>query len=134
MHACVYLVLHVFRLLLDLLFTRRLSDQQKDLEILLLRHQLRILQRKLPNSRPPRVSIWEKGILAVLAAQFRRCSEPTGRTLNEALLLFKPDTVLRWHRELVKRKWTFRRIGRPGVAAELEHLIVRLAQENPRWG
>src|SRR3954469_5439633 len=103
MHACVYLVLQVFHLLLDLLFTRRLSDQQKDLEILLLRHQLRILQRKLPNSRSPRASIWEKGVLAVIAAQFRRCSEDTSHRLDEAVLLFKPDTVLRWHRELVRR-------------------------------
>ena len=134
MHAHLYSILQMFGLLLDLLATRRLSDGQKDLEILLLRHQIRILQRKLPNSRPPRVSIWEKGILAVLAAQFRRCSERTGRTLDEALLLFKPDTVLRWHRKLVRRKWTFVRVGRPRLAAELEELIVRLAQENPRWG
>jgi putative transposase len=58
-------------------------------------------------------------------------------SLEEVMLLFKPDTVLRWHRELVRRKWTFRRDrpnGRPPVAAELEELIVRLARENPRWG
>jgi hypothetical protein len=66
MHAYIYLVLHVFRLLLDLLSTRRLSDRQKDLEILALRHQLRILERKLANSRPPRLSTREKGILALL--------------------------------------------------------------------
>lgn len=137
MYAFTRMVLHVLRLLLDLLATRRLSDDQKDLEILLLRHQLRILQRKLPSSRPSRISVWEKGILAILAVQFRRCSERTGRTLDEAVLLFKPDTLLRWHRELVRRKWTFPRDKRPGrsaVATELEQLIVRLAQENPRWG
>jgi hypothetical protein len=54
-----------------------------------------------------------------------------GHSLNEAVLLFKPKTVLRWHRELVRRKWTFRRVGRPGVAAELEELIVRLAERTP---
>jgi putative transposase len=78
--------------------------------------------------------MWEKGILAVLAVQFRRCSEGTGKRLDEAILLFKPDTVLRWHRELLRRKWTFRRVGRPPIVTELQELIVRLAQENPRWG
>lgn len=137
MHAYLYLVLHVFMLLLDLLHTRRLSDGQKDLEILLLRHQLRILQRKLLSSRPPHISVREKGVLAVLAAQYRTLTKGTGKRIDEAILLFKPDTVLRWHRNLVKRKWTFpqsKRTGRPAVVTELEHLIVRLAQENPRWG
>jgi putative transposase len=137
MYTYLYSVLGLLGLLLDLLATRRLSDSEKDLEILLLRHQLRIIQRKLPNSRPPRVSTWDKGILALLAAQFKRCSEGTGHRLEEAVLLFKPDTVLRWHRELVRRKWTFPKdngTGRPPVAAELEQLIVRLAVENPRWG
>ena len=53
------------------------------------------------------------------------------------MLIFKPDTVLRWHRELVRRKWTFKRKGkpgRPGISSELEALILRLTQENPRWG
>ncbi len=122
-------------LLLNLLATRRLSDSEKDMEILLLRHQLRIVQRKFAQA--PRVSKWEKGILAVLAVQFRRCSVGTGRRLDEVLLLFKPDTVLRWHRQLVRRKWTFpqgKPTGRPPVASELEQLIARLANENPRWG
>ncbi len=137
MYALIHVLLHLFGLHLDLLATSRLADQQKDLEILLLRQQLRILRRKLPDSRPPRVSGWEKGILAVLAVQFRRCSQGTGRKLDEAILLFKPDTVLRWHRKLVRRKWTFpqeKRTGRPAVPTELEQLIVRLATENPGWG
>lgn len=52
-------------------------------------------------------------------------------------MLFKPDTLLKWHRELVKRKWTFRRRkqgGRPRIDPELEALVVRMAQENTRWG
>lgn len=127
-----YILVQVFRLLLDLLTSKGLSDAQKDIEILLLRHQLRILQRKL--SRSPRVSAWEKGILAVLAAQFKSLTKDTGLRLDEALMLFTPDTVLRWHRELVRRKWTFRRVGRPPIAPELQELIVRLANENARWG
>ncbi len=86
MYALIHVLLHIFGLLLDLLATRGLADQQKDLEMLLLRQQLRILQRKLPDSRPPCVSKSEKSILAVLAVQFRRCSEGTGRKLGEALL------------------------------------------------
>jgi putative transposase len=53
------------------------------------------------------------------------------------MLIFKPDTVLRWHRKLVRRKWTFRRKGNPGrpcISSKLEALIVRLAKENTRWG
>jgi putative transposase len=130
----IYVLMHIFRLLLDLFATKRLSDGQKDLEILLLRHQIRILQRKLPHSRSPRISVLEKGILAVLAARFAALSKGTTQRLDEAVLLFKPDTLLRWHRELIRRKWTFRRAGRPPVVPELQELIVRLATENPRWG
>ena len=47
-----------------------------------------------------------------------------------------PDTILRWHRQLIARKWTFskRRGGRPGVLAEIRRLVVRMAEENPTWG
>lgn len=57
--------------------------------------------------------------------------------LSQSLLLFTPEMVLRWHRELVRRKWTFphrRAAERPRIAVELEALIMRLARENPRWG
>ena len=57
--------------------------------------------------------------------------------LSQSLLLFTPETVLFWHRELVRRKWTFRpcpAVGRLRIEAELEALTMRLAQENPRWG
>ena len=57
--------------------------------------------------------------------------------LDQVLLLVKPETVLRWHRELVRRKWTIRQErvgGRPTVPAEVEALVLRLARENARWG
>jgi putative transposase len=135
MYTFIRLLMHIFGLLLDLLATCRLSDPRKDMEILLLRQQLRILQRKSPHT--PHVSPWQKSILAMLAVQFKALTRDTGHGLDEVMLLFKPDTVLRWHRELVRRKWTFRRDrrgGRPPVAAELQEQIVRLATENPRWG
>jgi hypothetical protein len=53
------------------------------------------------------------------------------------VVLFKPETLLKWHRELVRRKWTFRKHpaqGRPSISPELKALIVRLATENPTWG
>jgi putative transposase len=53
------------------------------------------------------------------------------------VLLVRPETILKWHRELVRRKWTYRRQparGRPPIDAELEAMLLRLARENPRWG
>ena len=60
-----------------------------------------------------------------------------GRTvLRNVATLVAPGTILRWHRELIARKWTYsrRRLGRPGVLAEIRRLVVRMAAENPRWG
>ena len=58
------------------------------------------------------------------------------RTLAQVASIVTPDTILRWHRELVARKWTYaaRRAGRPGVLAEIRRLVVRMATENPTWG
>ncbi len=126
---------HILGFLLDLTTTIWRSNNQKDLEILLLRQQLRILQRKHPH--PPRISYCEKLALAVLAAKLRTAGRSAYNRLGEIVLIFKPETLLKWHRELVRRKWTFprrQRGGRPTIAAELEALILRLAHENPRWG
>jgi hypothetical protein len=58
------------------------------------------------------------------------------RRLGEVATIVTPDTILRWHRRLVARKWTYakKRGGRPGVLAEIQRLVVRMAEENPTWG
>ena len=58
------------------------------------------------------------------------------RRLREVATIVTPDTILRWHRQLIVRKWTYakRRGGRPGVLAEIRRLVVRMAEENPTWG
>ncbi len=132
----IYFVLgRIFSLLLDLMTVTWRSDHEKDLELLLLRQQLRILQRKHPS--PPRLSRWERLGLAVLAARLMACGRTGRNRLAQAVLVFKPDTLLKWHRELVRYKWTFARpqsSGRPSITTDTKALILRLAKENPRWG
>jgi hypothetical protein len=130
-----FVLAQLLSLLIDLASTVWRSDREKDLEILLLRRQLSILQRG--RSLPLRLSRWEKLGLAILSAKLSHRSTKARNRLHESLLLFKPETVLRWHRELVRRKWTFRQRrggGRPRIRSELEQLILHLAGENPRWG
>src|SRR5664280_728386 len=98
----------------------------KDLEILVLRHQLRVLER---TAGPPRLRTIDRVLLAAASRAI-----PRDRWVA---FLVTPATLLRWHRELVRRKWTYRRIGRPGrppIDPQVRALILRLAGENPRWG
>src|SRR5215218_2277234 len=130
-----FVLAHLVAFLIDLVIGRHQHGQDKDLQILVLRHQVRLLQRQRP--RPPRLTRGEKLTLAVLAAALARLTAGPQHQLDQYLLLFKPDTILTWHRELVRRKWTNRRTntgGRPTIPAEVEALILRLARENPRWG
>ena len=101
----------------------------------LLRQQLRIAERKLKTQ--PRLSRRQKLMFVVVATRLKSQTAGWRDRLNDALLLFKPDTLLKWHRELIRRKWAFQHLnrgGRPPVDAELEGLIVQLARENPRMG
>jgi putative transposase len=102
------------------------DDGSKDLEILVLRHQLRVLQR---TAGPPKLRPIDRVLLAAASRAI-----PRDRWVA---FLVTPATLLRWHRELVRRKWTYRRSGRPGrplIDPEVRALILRLARENPRWG
>jgi transposase len=102
------------------------GDGAKDLEILVLRHQLGVLYRK---TRRPRFTILDRVLLAAASRAIPRD--------RWASFLVTPQTLLRWHRELVRRKWTYRkdrRPGRPPIDPKLAALVVRMARENPRWG
>ncbi|MHB8629899.1 MAG: helix-turn-helix domain-containing protein [Aggregatilineales bacterium] len=131
----IYPVLMCFvSLMLDVLAAAGVAANEKDLEIALLRQQLRILERKTSHTRLSRP---EKLMLVSLADKLKRKSQRLRDRLSECVLLVKPDTLLRWHRDLVRGKWIFKRSkvgGRPRLEAEVEALIVRLARENPRMG
>jgi putative transposase len=129
------LLITLFSIFFDLLAILRISKSDKDLEIIILRQQVRILQRKAKT--PPRISDPKRMVLATLLDKYCKFKDGAHQYLNQVMMIFKPDTVLRWHRELVRRKWTFKRKGKPGrlgISSELEALIVRLAKENRRWG
>jgi putative transposase len=130
-----FILKHIFSTILSIINITRLSNQEKDLEILILRQQLSILQRK--HNSPIKPNRVEKIILAVLAARLKRITHRSANQLRNVIRIFQPETLLRWHRELVRRKWTYphkNKGGRPSISKELEELILRLAHENPRWG
>jgi hypothetical protein len=125
----------LFSLILDLLSILRVTDNDKDLEIILLRQQIRILQRKVTTT--PRITDPERVVLATLVDKYKGANTGARQRLNQVMMIFKPETVLRWHRELVRRKWTYKRKGKPGrprITAEVEALIVQMAKENDSWG
>jgi putative transposase len=101
------------------------GDAAKDLEILVLRHQLTVLRRQISRPR------FEPADRALLAAVSRMLPRSVW-----SCFLVKPDTLLRWHRRLVAGAWTYpqRHTGRPRLDKDVQRLIVRLATENPRWG
>jgi len=111
---------------LELLVLRRRSEREKEIEILLLRHQLRVLERQLAR---PQLTQADRALLAAFGRVLPR-------RVGKSSLLVTPATLLRWHRELVARRWTYphRRSGWPATAAEIRELVVRLARENPGWG
>jgi hypothetical protein len=111
-----FIIAHIFSTLIKLISISRKSDQEKDLEILILRHQLAILERKL--DKPARPTRAEKLTLAVLFAKLKQVTNSPANQLREIIRIFQPETVLRWHRELVRRKWTYqhkRKGGRPAL-------------------
>jgi hypothetical protein len=114
-----FLLARLFALLLTLLTSWCRSTAAKDLEILALRHQLAVLQRQ--HACPVRLSWWEKLPLTLTIAALKRLGSRTSVPWRHAVVLVTPETVLRWHRELVRRKWIYparRTMGRPPLEAE----------------
>jgi putative transposase len=112
------------RCLLQLVLLRPRSQEFKELEIVVLRHELSVLRRQ--GSRP-RLRASDRVFLAAA-----RRLLPRSRWQS---LLVSPGTLLRWHRRLVARRWTYTsQAGRPPVSGEIRGLVLRLARENPRWG
>jgi putative transposase len=106
-----------------------MSDTDKDIEILTLRHQLAILQRQAGKPRLP----WaDRALLAALLHRLPRAR------LRRLQLIVSPDTILRWHRDLIRHRHAARsrrkRPGRPPTRRTIQSLVLRLARENPSWG
>jgi transposase InsO family protein len=105
-----------------------LEREQRDV-IAFLREENRALKAQLAGRRL-RLNDAQRRRLAVLGQRLGRAA------LRDVATIVTPDTILRWHRELIARKWTYarRRPGRPAVLAEIRRLVLRMAAENPSWG
>jgi putative transposase len=107
------------------------SDHDKDTEILVLRHQLNVLQRHLGDQRV-RFQPADRALLAALLHPVPRL------VLRRLQLLARPDTILRWHRDLLARRHATasrpHRRGRPRTLRSIRALVLRLARENSGWG
>ena len=112
------------RRLLQLVAFRMRSNDWKALEIVVLRHELSVLRRQA--ARPSMTTVDRLFLAAASQVLSRACWRS---------FLITPATLLRWHRRLVARHWTYpRRVGRPPIRREVRAFVLRLARENPRWG
>ena len=103
------------------------SGRAKDAEILILRHQVAVLQRQV---KTPQLSWADRAVLAALARLL------PGSQLRQLRLIISPRTLLRWHASLVRRHWAYprRAPGRPRTASAIRALVLEMARENPTWG
>jgi putative transposase len=101
------------------------DDAAKDLEILVLRHQLMVLRRQTAR---PRLEPADRALLAAISRGLPRS--------RWSCCFVRPETLLGWHRRLVAGAWTspHYQTGRPALDEDVRQLIIRLARENPRWG
>src|SRR5215216_1229259 len=101
------------------------SERSKELEILVLRHELAILRRQ---ARQPQHRPVDRMLLAALSRSLPRSAW--------SIFAVSPRTLLRWHARLVARRWTYppKRPGRPPLERQTPELVLRLARENPNWG
>jgi len=130
-----FLVAQIFSTLISLIQIGRMSDTDKDLEIMVLRYQLGIADRQM--QKPVRANRAERMTLAVLAGRLKKQAKQPANQFKNIIRLVQPETVFRWYRNLVRRKWTQEsqgKRGRPRIDDRMEHLIVRLAKQNLHWG
>ena len=124
-----FMFLLTMRLAAWLRLSRR-EETWKTAEILILRHQLTVLQRRQP--RRPNLNWADRALLATLLSVIPKARRHGLR------LLVAPETILRWHRNIVRRRWATRsrrgNTGRPATQRNIKALVLRLARENPEWG
>jgi putative transposase len=113
------------RRVLELILLCFRSAEAKEIEILVLRQELAVLRRQNPR---PRLQPTDRALLAALSRLLPRA--------RWSVFLVQPETLLRWHRRMVARRWTYPSTskGRPPISEQVQQLVVRLARENPRWG
>jgi putative transposase len=108
----------------------RREEAWKTAEILMLRHHLAVLQRRQPGR--PKLNWADRALLATLLGAIPKARRQGLR------LLVTPDTIVRWHRDIVRHRWGARsmrgRTGRPATRQSIRALVRRLARENPGWG
>ncbi|NDJ79073.1 MAG: transposase [Chloroflexi bacterium] len=96
---------------------------------------MRIVERK--QQRGPQIPRWQKVPLAALAVRMKATASNAREALAESVRLFKPDTLIGWHRAIVRRKWTYkqgRKPGRPPIDSDLEGWVLQVARDNPTLG
>jgi putative transposase len=114
----------IFLRLLNLLVLFGRSSASKDVELLVLRHEVAVLRRTNPK---PRLDWADRAVFAALVQALP--------TMLRKHRWVTPSTILRWHRRLIAKKWTHpHRLGRPPVEDTVASLIERMARDNPRWG